>query len=105
MKKLLFLFSAIVFISCSGDDNDYSLVEDNTTNSDSNSTDTGNNSNNLYIIELKKIFKSKQHLFEDIYQYRWGYNNEYGTGYKKHCSLDTLIIDFNIKTNFTSVSD
>jgi hypothetical protein len=64
MKKLLFLFSALVFISCSGDDNDYSLVEDNTTNSDSNSTDTGNNSNNLYIIELKKIFKSKQHYLK-----------------------------------------
>ena len=98
MRKLLFLFSALLFISCSSEDE---LFNDNNqpTDIDTNNPNNGNDSNNLYTIELKKIFKSKEFLFKDLYQHRFGYNNEYGTGWKKHCSLDTLVIDFNIITN------
>ena len=42
MKKLLFLFTALLFISCSSEDSDDSVVEDNTTNTDGNSS--GDNS-------------------------------------------------------------
>jgi hypothetical protein len=47
MKKLLFLFSALLFISCSGDDNDSSSNSD-----DTNAVDLSTFKNGVYLFQL-----------------------------------------------------
>ena len=83
----------LLFISCTSDDGD------NTSNLPDYGDNTSNqnvNTNKLYTIELKKLFKTKDNLINGSYVHRWGYGEQYGTGNKQHRSVDTLIIDFRV---------
>lgn len=90
MKKLLFLFAILLLFSCSSDAVD-------------NSSNLSDDTNKLYTIELKKIFKAKDNLMNGSFAHRWGYGEQYGTGNKQHRSVDTLIIDFSYEktTSYT----
>lgn len=92
MKKLLFLFATLLLISCSSGDVDNS----------SNSSNLSDDTNKLYTIELKKLFKTKDNLINGSFVNRWGYLEQYGTGNKQHRSVDTLIIDFSVDNNGNS---
>ena len=102
MKRLLFLFTTLLLISCSSDDNDL-VSGDNSSNTTIDNTPkiTG------YEYLLRKVFQNKytnsgesRGITYNKYNNHKQYNGTQIAEMYHHLSLDTLTIDFNVNCRF-----